>query len=44
MNAIVYKKEWEEEDNTNNESDMKGMSKVCQVAMNSIAENLEFTV
>jgi hypothetical protein len=43
-NAIVYKEEWKVEDDLNNDSNLKRMGEVCLVAMNSISEDMKFTV
>ena len=40
----MYKTEWKEEDDMENFSDLKRMGRTCQVAMNSISPDLQFTV
>ena len=42
--AIVYREEWRIEDERENLTDLKRIGNVCLTAMNSVAEDLEFTV
>ena len=41
---FVHRIEWEEEDDMENLSDLKRVGRVCQVAMNSVNPDLQFTV
>ena len=41
---FMFKIEWQEDDDLENLSDLKRMGRACQVAMNSISPDLQFTV
>ena len=44
VDTMVYKEEWKIEDDENDFSDLKRMGLACMEAMNSVAEDLTFTV
>jgi hypothetical protein len=41
---FVYRVEWKDEDDLEDISDLKRVGRACQVAMNSVNPDLQFTI